>query len=86
MKNYRRLLILNLLFTIIVSFAFAKKIFVPVIHNPLDASDDSLRTEELQWREDESPLRVSLYRNVYEQILLPATISRIYRMTMSIWL
>jgi hypothetical protein len=72
MKNYSRLLILNLLFTIIVSFAFAKKIFVPVIHNPLDASDDSLRTEELQWREDESPLRVSIYRNPLEQILLPA--------------
>jgi len=71
MKNYRRLLILNLLFTIIVSFAFAKKIFVPVIHNPLDASDDSLRTEELQWREDESPLRVSLYRNIFGEILLP---------------
>jgi len=72
MKKYRRLLILNLLFTIIVPLAIAKKIFVPVVNNPLDPSDDSLRTEELQWRQDESPLRVSLYRNVYEQILLPA--------------
>lgn len=63
------------LFFILVSQVFAsKKILVPEIHNPRDASDDTLRSEALQWPKNKDPLWVAIYRNT-AGVILPTAIN-----------
>ncbi len=72
MKKVKRLVILIILISLVALSANAKKMFVPEIHDPMDQSDDTLRTEELQWKSEEKPLWVAIYRNIYGVILPPA--------------
>ena len=69
MKNFKTLFLLVILVALTVTGAQAKKIFVPEVNDPRDQSDDSLRTEALQWKEDESPLWVAIYRTNFGTIL-----------------
>jgi VCBS repeat protein/quinohemoprotein amine dehydrogenase alpha subunit-like protein len=74
MKKLFSLFLLILLLVIPVS-VYAKKLFIPEINNPIDSSDDTLRTENLKWREEDSPLWVFIYRSPITRNILPIAIN-----------
>ncbi|MBN1901090.1 VCBS repeat-containing protein [Candidatus Sumerlaeota bacterium] len=75
MKKIRCFLLFALFLFMLVSQVYAsKKILVPEIHNPLDTSDDTLRSEALQWKQSKEPLWVAIYRNS-AGIILPQGIN-----------
>ena len=74
MKRFKCLFLMALVAVLLASTAQAKKIFVPEILDPLDTTDDSLRTEELQWKSIDDPLWVAIHRNT-AGVILPAVIN-----------
>lgn len=72
MKSFKICIQVFLLCVILTAGVQAKRIFVPDINAPGDPSDDSLRTEALQWEEEEAPLWVAIYRNSAEVIMPPS--------------
>lgn len=62
----------TLFFILVAQVLASKKIFVPDIHVARDPSDDTLRSEALQWPENKNPLWVAVYRNVAGVILPPS--------------
>ncbi|HPB30493.1 MAG TPA: VCBS repeat-containing protein, partial [Candidatus Sumerlaeota bacterium] len=73
-KRFISILMMVVALTLFFSGAQASKILVPEIYDPQDASDDSLRTELLQWRPDDSPVWVVIHRSTSGAIL-PSTIA-----------
>jgi hypothetical protein len=76
MKKTRFLILLTfiLLFALVAQVHASKKILVPEINNPYDGSDDTLRSEALQWPKYKEPLWVVIYRNT-AGVIMPQAIN-----------